>query len=136
MKERELRRSRATTTTPPWSRPPSRGRPTASRRSATIVNQIGVKNPARLFEPKVTITNFDLAIGVRKGEPRLVEKLNEWITDNLKNGKLNEIYKKFHGSRAAGKHAELTSPLRSNAERHRPGAAPNSNKRINSCASS
>jgi polar amino acid transport system substrate-binding protein len=66
--------------------------------SATIVNQIGVKNPARAFEPKVPITTFDLAIGVRKGEPKLVEKLNEWISANLKNGKLNEIYKKYHGS--------------------------------------
>lgn len=66
--------------------------------SATIINQVGVKNPARVFEPKVPITNFDLAIGVRQGEPRMIEKLNEWVTTNLKNGKLNEIYKKFHGS--------------------------------------
>ncbi|WP_414475922.1 transporter substrate-binding domain-containing protein [Microvirga sp. M2] len=66
--------------------------------SATIANQIGVKNPTRTFEPKVLIRTFDLAIGVRKGEPRLIEKLNEWISVNLKNGKLNEIYKKFHGS--------------------------------------
>lgn len=66
--------------------------------SATIVNQIGVKNPARVFEPKVLITTFDLGIGVKKGEPRLVAKLNEWIAENLKNGKLNEIYKKYHGS--------------------------------------
>lgn len=66
--------------------------------SATIANQIGVKNPSRTYEPKVLIRTFDLAIGVRKGEPRLIEKLNEWISTNLKNGKLNEIYKKFHGS--------------------------------------
>jgi polar amino acid transport system substrate-binding protein len=66
--------------------------------SATIVNQIGVKNPARAFEPKVTITTFDLAMGVKQGEPRLVEKLNEWIATNLKNGKLNAIYERFHGS--------------------------------------
>lgn len=66
--------------------------------SATIANQIGVKNPSRTYEPKVLIRTFDLAIGVRKGEPRLIEKLNEWISINLKNGKLNEIYKKFHGS--------------------------------------
>ncbi len=66
--------------------------------SETIINQIGVKNPSRPFEPKVPITNFDLAIGLKKGEPRLVEKLNEWIAANLKNGKLNAIYKKFHGS--------------------------------------
>ena len=66
--------------------------------SATIVNQIGVKNPARPFDPKVLITTFDLGIGVKKGEPRLVAKLNEWIAANLKNGKLNEIYKKYHGA--------------------------------------
>jgi polar amino acid transport system substrate-binding protein len=28
----------------------------------------------------------------------MVAKLDEWVTANLKNGKLNAIYKKFHGS--------------------------------------
>jgi polar amino acid transport system substrate-binding protein len=65
--------------------------------SATIINQIGVKNPARVFEPKVPLATFDLAIGVKKGEQRLLDKLNTWIAANLKNGKLNGIYKKFHG---------------------------------------
>ncbi|GJD53761.1 L-cystine-binding protein FliY [Methylobacterium crusticola] len=66
--------------------------------SATIVNQIGAKNPARAFEPKVPITAFDLAMGVRKGESRFLDTLNAWIAANLKNGKLNAIYAKFHGS--------------------------------------
>ncbi|MDQ8732220.1 transporter substrate-binding domain-containing protein [Bradyrhizobium sp. LHD-71] len=66
--------------------------------SATIVSQIGVKAPSRPFEPKVSITNFDLAIGLKKGEPKLLEKLNAWVEQNLKNGKLNVIYKKFHGT--------------------------------------
>jgi polar amino acid transport system substrate-binding protein len=66
--------------------------------SATIVNQVGQKNPSRAFEPKVSIRNLDLAIGVRQGEPRLIAKLNEWVTANLKNGTLNDIYKKYHGS--------------------------------------
>ena len=105
MKERELKIARydddATMVTAAVS-----GQNDCIASSATIVNQIGVKNAARPFEPKVTITNFDLAIGVRQGEPRLVEKLNEWITTNLKNGKLNEIYKKFHG-------AELPEAMRS-----------------------
>ena len=65
--------------------------------SATIINQIGVKNPARIFESKIPLATFDLAIGLKKGEPRLMEKLNAWITENVKNGKLNAIYKKFHG---------------------------------------
>lgn len=37
-------------------------------------------------------------MGVKKGEPRLVAKLNEWIAENIKNGKLNAIYKKYHGT--------------------------------------
>ena len=65
--------------------------------SATIINQIGVKNPARIFESKIPLATFDLAIGLKKGEPRLMEKLNAWIAENIKNGKLNAIYKKFHG---------------------------------------
>jgi polar amino acid transport system substrate-binding protein len=97
MKERDLRLARyeddATMVTAAVS-----GQADCIATSATIVNQIGVKNPARPFEPKVPITTFDLAIGLRKGEPRLMEKLNDWITTNLKNGKLNAIYKKFHGS--------------------------------------
>jgi polar amino acid transport system substrate-binding protein len=66
--------------------------------SATLINQIGKKDPGKGFEPKFTIATFDLAIGVKKGEPKLLEHLNEWIAVNLKNGKLNDIYKKFHGS--------------------------------------
>jgi polar amino acid transport system substrate-binding protein len=65
--------------------------------SATIINQIGVKNPARVFESRIPLATFDLAIGLKKGEVRLVEKLNAWIVENIKNGKLNAIYKKFHG---------------------------------------
>jgi polar amino acid transport system substrate-binding protein len=32
------------------------------------------------------------------GEPKLIERLSVWIAANLKNGKLDDIYKKFHGS--------------------------------------
>jgi polar amino acid transport system substrate-binding protein len=65
--------------------------------SLTIVNQITKENPARPFESKVVLDVFDLAVGVKKGEPRLLAKLNDWIGVNLKNGKLNAIYKKYHG---------------------------------------
>lgn len=66
--------------------------------SATVVQQIGERNKDLAYEPKFTIRVFDLAIGVRKGEPELLEKLNEWISANLKNGKLNDIYQKYHGT--------------------------------------
>jgi len=65
--------------------------------STTIIDQIGKSNPNRPFEPKVNITHFNLAIGVKKGEPQLMKKINTWIDANIANGKLNAIYKKFHG---------------------------------------
>lgn len=66
--------------------------------SATLVNQIKAKAPDRAFEPKFLIRTFDLAIGLRKGEPKLMEKLNEWVSANLKNRRLSDIYQKYHGS--------------------------------------
>lgn len=65
--------------------------------SVALVNQISVKNPQRPWEPKFVIRNFDLAIGIKQGEPRLLAKLNEWVSANLKNGKLSDIYKKYYG---------------------------------------
>ncbi|AKE61889.1 amino acid ABC transporter [Citrobacter amalonaticus Y19] len=65
--------------------------------SATLVNQIKKQNPDLAFEPKMTLTVFDLAIGLKKNEPELKEKLDQWIVTNLKNGKLNAIYEKYHG---------------------------------------
>ena len=53
--------------------------------------------PARTFESKIPLASFELAIGLKKGETRLLEKLNAWVAENVKNGKLNAIYKKFHG---------------------------------------
>ncbi len=66
--------------------------------SASLVNQIRQKNPERGFEPKFVITNFDLAIGIKQGEPKLLARLNEWVSANLKNGKLNAIYKKYYAA--------------------------------------
>jgi polar amino acid transport system substrate-binding protein len=40
--------------------------------SVTILNQITAKNPQRPFEPKIVLRNLDLAIGVKKGEERLL----------------------------------------------------------------
>jgi len=62
-----------------------------------LLPAIAAKNPSRQLEMKFVIETFKLAVGVRKGEPRLLETVNSWIKTNLKNGRLNEIYKKYHG---------------------------------------
>ena len=65
--------------------------------SATLVSQVAKRDPARAFEPKFILRNFDLAMGLRQNEPELLAKVNAWIDANLANGKLNAIYRKFHG---------------------------------------
>ena len=39
------------------------------------------------------LETFKLAIGVKQGETRLLQTVSDWVKTNLKNGKLNEIYK-------------------------------------------
>lgn len=63
-----------------------------------LVAPIDRKNPSRQVEVKFVLDTFKLAVGVKKDEKRLVEEVNKWILANLKNGKLDEIYKKFHGN--------------------------------------
>jgi polar amino acid transport system substrate-binding protein len=60
------------------------------------MKSINQKSTARQFEAKLTLTAYPIAMGVKKGEPALLAKLNEWVGANIKNGKLNAIYKKYH----------------------------------------
>src|SRR5471030_784749 len=63
-----------------------------------LVGQLDKKNPARQVEVKFVLDNFKLAIGIKKDEARLVEEVNKWVAANIKNGKLNELNKKYFGS--------------------------------------
>ncbi len=63
-----------------------------------IVPQLDKKNPARQVELKFVLDNFKLAIGVKKDEKRLLEEVDKWVLANIKNGKLNELNKKYFGS--------------------------------------
>jgi ABC-type amino acid transport substrate-binding protein len=56
------------------------------------------------YGPATTIYNRWSAQGVwrrparRKGEDKLMTAVNEWVHVNLRNGKLNEIYKRYNGT--------------------------------------
>ena len=63
-----------------------------------LVAPIDKKNPARQVEVKFVLDTFKLAVGVKKDEARLLEEVNKWIAVNLKNGRLDAIYKKYHGN--------------------------------------
>jgi polar amino acid transport system substrate-binding protein len=63
-----------------------------------LLAPIAARNPNRQLELKFVLETFKLAIGVKQGEPRLLQTVSDWVKTNLKNGKLNEIYRKYHGS--------------------------------------
>jgi polar amino acid transport system substrate-binding protein len=63
-----------------------------------LVAPIDKKNPARQVEVKFVLDTFKLAVGVKKDEKRLLEEVNKWIATNLKNGRLDAIYRKYHGN--------------------------------------
>lgn len=59
--------------------------------------EIQKRAPQRNVEMKFAQKDFDLGIAMQQGQPALKEWVNNWVRENLKNGKLNEIYKKYHG---------------------------------------
>jgi polar amino acid transport system substrate-binding protein len=61
------------------------------------MRSINQRSPNRQFEAKLVLSANPIAMGVKKGEPALLEKLNAWIATNSANGKLDAIYQKFHG---------------------------------------
>jgi polar amino acid transport system substrate-binding protein len=56
------------------------------------------KAPQRNLEMKFVLRTNDLGIGVRKDDAKLLAWVNDWVRANHKNGKLNEIFKKYHGT--------------------------------------
>jgi polar amino acid transport system substrate-binding protein len=63
-----------------------------------LVAPIDKKNPARQVEVKFVLDSFKLAVGVKKDEARLLAEVDKWIAANLENGKLDAIYKEYHGN--------------------------------------
>jgi len=61
------------------------------------LGEMAKRAPEKNLELKFTQKDFDLGIALNKNQPRLKEWINEWVKTNLKNGKLNAIYKKYHG---------------------------------------
>src|SRR5579859_4854256 len=63
-----------------------------------LLPRLDKKNPARHVETKFVLSTAKLAIGVKKGEKRLLAEVDKWVSANLKNGTLNAIYKKHFGT--------------------------------------
>jgi polar amino acid transport system substrate-binding protein len=61
----------------------------------TVIPGIKKANPSRDIELKFVIKEQPYGIGLRKNEPQLKAYLDGWVKTNLKNGKLDGIYKKY-----------------------------------------
>ena len=64
----------------------------------SIVKAINSKLPPKPLEVRFVMQSFPYGIGLRKGDDALHHWLDGWVKTNLANGKLNEIYKKYHGN--------------------------------------
>lgn len=65
--------------------------------SPAIVKTVASKAPALGVEVKFVMQTFPLGVGLRKGESKLQAWINQWVARNTENGRLAEIYKRFHG---------------------------------------
>jgi polar amino acid transport system substrate-binding protein len=62
-----------------------------------LITAINQKRPDRPMETKFVQKEFMLGVAIPKNEDKLKAWIDNWVVTNLKNGKLNAIYKKFHG---------------------------------------
>jgi polar amino acid transport system substrate-binding protein len=63
----------------------------------STANSMKESNPDKKLEISLTMNDYPMAIGLRKDDPQLQEWIDKWVTDNLANGELNKIYKKYYG---------------------------------------
>ncbi|TBW40675.1 transporter substrate-binding domain-containing protein [Siculibacillus lacustris] len=65
--------------------------------SPQIMAAVNPRIPANPLEVKFVLKTNPYAVGIRKGDDALRAAVNEWVHANLKNRKLDEIYKRYNG---------------------------------------
>lgn len=63
-----------------------------------LLRAINKKTPGKNMESKIVLSTAMLGIGLNKESTELKDWVDNWVRANLKNGKLNDIYEKHHGS--------------------------------------
>ncbi|WP_407525207.1 transporter substrate-binding domain-containing protein [Methylobacterium oryzisoli] len=62
-----------------------------------VVGVMNEKRPDRPFETKFVQSELNLGIALPKGEDALKQWLNDWVRKNMQDGRLNAVFRKFHG---------------------------------------
>jgi len=65
--------------------------------SPQTMASVNARRPNDPLEVKLVVKTNPYAIGIRKGDDALRAVVNDWVHANLRNGKLNAIYKKYNG---------------------------------------
>ena len=64
---------------------------------ANVPEMIAEKNPAAKPEIKIVFPGLPIGIGVRKGEPRTVQRMNEIVMELRQSGELDALSRKWFG---------------------------------------
>jgi polar amino acid transport system substrate-binding protein len=67
--------------------------------SLPLFNALMEANPSLDLEVKFVVKALPLGIALPQGQPELKAWLDEWVTANIENGKLLDIYQKYHNVR-------------------------------------
>lgn len=67
--------------------------------SRPLLTELIKANPKLDLEEKFVAQAYPLGIAMRRNEPQLKEWIDTWVKTNLDNGKLVEIYEKYHGAK-------------------------------------
>lgn len=63
-----------------------------------LLAPLNQRKPELAMEPKLVVKTNLTGIGLRKNEARLKARIDDWVRENLRNGKLNAIYRKHHNA--------------------------------------
>lgn len=63
-----------------------------------LLAPVNQRRPELAMEPKLVVKTNLTGIGIRKNETRLKARVDDWVRENLRNGKLNAIYRKHHNA--------------------------------------
>ncbi|MEJ5081507.1 transporter substrate-binding domain-containing protein [Ochrobactrum sp. MYb379] len=67
--------------------------------SRPLLSELIKANPKLDLEEKFVAQAYPLGIAMRRNEPQLKEWIDAWVKTNLDNGKLVEIYEKYHAAK-------------------------------------
>ncbi|HEU0231094.1 MAG TPA: transporter substrate-binding domain-containing protein [Burkholderiaceae bacterium] len=65
--------------------------------STTVAAQIAKRDPGK-FDAKFVLKQQEMAVAMRKGEPKTLKAVNAFVEKNIKNGDLSKLYEKWLGT--------------------------------------